>query len=597
MARKSRQFQVPPADLVETLDGFAAGRQSLAEVRDRLRRTLAADPQQSLLLTLCVERARDEGRLGLAAAEALLVLATGTASEDIPTAGPEAAASGQPSVLAAGLGATGADGGVPPAGQRPPPGAAPATGAPVPVAPGSPAPGAVPDPPAPRATGLETPAAAPRRARGSPRAGSDAPAAAPAPPAVATARAPARHQAGLRPGAVLKDRYVLGERLGGGGMAEIFKALDRRREQAGTRPSWVALKIVAAADDQSPPAEALKREATLAGRLDHPNLVKVLGIDRDGHHLFLAMELLAGESLARRLDERQPRPMSRVQVLPLIEELCRGLAYLHGRGLVHGDIKPGNLFITEDERLKILDFGIARDLKLPAPVTPRGRTAEYASCEVLAGEPPVPADDVYATACVTYRMLAGHRPFGNQTALEAAAAGRRPGRIETLPAPQWQALDRALAFRRADRPADIGQFISLLKGLRDEPEPTPQAPVARTAAPAAAAADRAGTRWPFAGTWAAFAAVCVIGAVLAWVAPDQLPRPKGRANQGGLRDQPRDRAQAAPVVPPAPAVVSPPVGASEPAPLETGATAAPPPASAPASPPASPPPGALPDEG
>lgn len=589
MARKSRQFQVPPADLVETLDGFAAGRQSLAEVRDRLRRTLAADPQQSLLLTLCVERARDEGRLGLAAAEALLVLATGTASEDIPTAGPEAGASGQPSGLAAGPGATGADGGVPPAGQRAPPGPAPATAAPVPVAPAAPAAGAVPDQPGPRAAGLEILAAAPRRARGSPRAGSEAPApAAVAPalapaPAQAPARAAARHQAGLRPGAILKDRYVLGERLGGGGMAEIYKALDRRREQSGTRPSWVALKIVAAADDHSPPAEALKREAALAARLDHPNVVKVLGLDRDGQHLFLAMELLAGESMARRLDERQQRPMSRVQVLPLIEKLCRGLAYLHGRGLVHGDIKPGNLFITADERLKILDFGIARDIKAPAPVTPRGRTAEYASCEVLAGEPPVPADDVYAAACVAYRMLAGHRPFGNQTALEAAAAGRRPGRIETLPAAQWQALDRALAFRRSDRPADISQFISLFKGLRDEPEPAPQAPVARTAAPVAAA-DRARPRWPFAGTWAVFVAVCVLGALLAWVVPDHLPRPKGRSDQGGLRDQPRGRVQAAPVEPPAPAVVPPAVGASEPVPAESGATAAPPP-------------GANPDEG
>jgi serine/threonine protein kinase len=308
-------------------------------------------------------------------------------------------------------------------------------------------------------------------------------------------------------------------------MAEIYKALDRRREQAGTRPHWVALKVVASADDRSPAAEALQREASLAARLDHPNIVRVFGLDRDGSHLFLAMELLAGESLAHRLDRRQQRPLPRLQVVPLIEALCRALAYLHGRGLVHGDIKPGNLFITADEQVKILDFGIARDLQAATPVTPRGRTAEYASCEVLAGEPPVPADDVYSVACVAYRMLAGHRPFGNQTAREAEVAGRRPAVIETLPAAQWQALERALSFRRAERPADLGQFIALFKGSRDEVEPP--APVAASAPPAATSeppSQPPSQRWPFAGTWAAFVAICALGAAVVWVVPRHMPR-------------------------------------------------------------------------
>jgi hypothetical protein len=156
---------------------------------------------------------------------------------------------------------------------------------------------------------------------------------------------------------------------------------------------------------------------------------------------------------------------------------------------------------------------------------------------VLAGEPPEPADDVFSAACVAYRLLAGQRPFGNRTALEAEAAGLRPAPIDSLAAGQWRALEQALAFRRADRPADVGTFLSAFKGLREEPEPAPspaRPPSGRQEADPPrppASRRRKGSpqspRWRYLGTWATFVAVCAIGAVLAWWVPGRVP-PGGR---------------------------------------------------------------------
>jgi serine/threonine protein kinase len=507
MARHTRQFQKPPADLFDALEALATGRLALAEAREQLRRTLAAEPRQADLLALWVERARDEGRLPISVAEALLVLAAGVVSEDVPTI---FVTRSQESRLPAGRGDDGARATAnPPEQHAGPPRSEP------------PAPRAAPVAPAP-ASRSHSPKRIPRGAQAAPAAAGAKAAATGADLAPAT---------GLKPGAVLKDCYVLGDRLGGGGMAEIYKALDRRRERSGNPAPWVALKVVTTTDEQAPAAAALAREAALASRLEHPNILRIFGIDRDGPHLFLAMELLDGESLARRLDQRRQRPLARLHALPLVEGLCHGLAHMHAAGLVHGDIKPGNLFVTADERLKIIDFGVARDLRSPAPVFPAGHTAEYASCEVLAGEAPQPADDIFSAACVAYRLLAGQRAFGSRTAREAEAAGLRPAPIESLSAGQWRALDQALAFRRADRPDDINQFLSAFKGLRDEPERVPaRSPATRsgtdrgsppaTRRPRPAAAE---PRWRYAGTWAAFVLVCAVGATLAWWVPGNLP--------------------------------------------------------------------------
>lgn len=292
----------------------------------------------------------------------------------------------------------------------------------------------------------------------------------------------------LGPGSVLRDRFVLQAQMGGGNMGQVYKALDRRRQEAADPEPWVAIKLVQPAPGQHPQArEALHQEAHLAQRLSHPNIVRIFDVDRDGDSSFLVMEWLEGESLARFLDGRRWRPLPRLQALQIVEGICRALAYAHGQGIVHADVKPGNIFLAADGATKLLDFGVAQltdeHTGEPVPALVRGHTPEYASPEVIEGEVPAAADDLFSLACVAYRMLAGKRAFGKLNALEAEAAGQRPERIEHLPPAQWQALDQALAFRRAGRPADVNAFIAALKGPRDE------SPVLRDEVPALADRD------------------------------------------------------------------------------------------------------------
>jgi serine/threonine protein kinase len=275
------------------------------------------------------------------------------------------------------------------------------------------------------------------------------------------------------PGTVLRDRFVLQAQMGGGNMGQVYKALDRRRQESADPEPWVAIKLVQPAPGQHPQArEALHQEAQLAQRLSHPNIVRIFDVDRDGDSSFLVMEWLEGESLARFLDGRRWRPLPRLQALQIVEGICRALAYAHGQGIVHADVKPGNIFLAADGATKLLDFGVAQltdeQTGEPVPALVCGHTPEYASPEVIEGEVPAAADDLFSLACVAYRMLAGKRAFGRQNALEAEAAGLRPERIEHMPPAQWQALDQALAFRRADRPADVNAFIASLKGPRDD---------------------------------------------------------------------------------------------------------------------------------
>lgn len=272
-----------------------------------------------------------------------------------------------------------------------------------------------------------------------------------------------------QPGAVLKDRYCIEELVAASPCHRVFRATDQSPVHGDTGSGQVALKVVSAASPaDSPLVAALRREAHIGRRLTHANVVRSYDLDQDGHHTFLCLEWLEGESLARILDARRNRPMPRVQALQLIEGICRGLAAAHAQGVIHADLKPGNIFITRDGRVKLLDFGAARIADDTRPPALRGFTPEYASCEVLEGADPEAADDLYSAALVAYRMLAGERAFGPRTALEAEVEGLAPARIENLTPSQWRALSRALAFRRNGRQASVTEFLADLKGPRDD---------------------------------------------------------------------------------------------------------------------------------
>ena len=268
----------------------------------------------------------------------------------------------------------------------------------------------------------------------------------------------------LAPGMTLRDRFTLVEQIDSGSMGRVFKAIDRRKEESGADNPWVAIKSITEIVSNPPDAlTALQKEASTAQQLSHPNIIRVFDFDRDGDHVFMTMELLDGMSLAELLNRHRFRPYPVEEARAIIEGICHGLVYAHDRGIVHADVKPGNVFITSDNNTKLLDFGISVSVS-EDPDEPEiyAHTPSYASCEVLEGEAPTAQDDVYSLACVAYRLLAGQRVFGGATAVEAEKQRLQPEPLENIAEHEWKALRHALAFRRADRTPDVASFLDEL---------------------------------------------------------------------------------------------------------------------------------------
>lgn len=330
----------------------------------------------------------------------------------------------------------------------------------------------------------------------------------------------------LAPDAVLRERFVLHSQVDTSGMSEVYKALDRRRQEAGAANPWIAIKLVAPACPRYREAlRLLQREAALAQRLEHPHIVRVFDFDRDGDHAFITMEWLEGESLAALLTRQQHRPLAGALARQILTEVADALQFAHSCAITHADVKPGNIFLTREGPVKLLDFGVARDGDEQAT---DARTPAYASCEVLEGQSPTPQDDVYALACVAYRMLAGRRVFGHDDALGAERAGRRPARIHRLTDGQWQALAQALALRREARTADVAGFIQAFNAT-----PAPAAPVI-TAATVANAVPPARRRPAWLALGAGVALVAL--ALILWRSP--APAPQETATTTPPRDAP-----------------------------------------------------------
>ena len=294
----------------------------------------------------------------------------------------------------------------------------------------------------------------------------------------------------LVPQMVVKDRFVLVEKLGSGGMGQVFKALDRRREEAHDRQPFIALKVLNKEVSAHPDSfMALQREARRAGTLAHPNVVTVYDFDRDGSRIFMTMEYLEGRALDDFIDERCANgglPLS--EVLPIVRGVAAALEYGHQKRIVHCDLKPGNIFICKDGTVKVLDFGIARlihptdtrseqTLFDPAQVL-HGLTPAYASLEMWKQADPDPRDDLYALACVTYELLSGQHPFDRQSAKIAHERKLAPKRIESLSRAQWEGLKRGLALNRQDRTPTVGEFVNAF---------TPQSRLKKYAIPGAVA--------------------------------------------------------------------------------------------------------------
>ena len=230
----------------------------------------------------------------------------------------------------------------------------------------------------------------------------------------------------LGPGVTLKERFVLLEKLGQGGMGIVFKAKDLLKVEAQDKDPYVAIKVLTDAFKKySGSFIALQREASKAQRLAHPNIATVYDFDRDANTVFMTMEYLKGKPLNQLIKEIVKKPLKKDEALYIIEELSRGLAYAHEKMLIHSDFKPGNCFLLSDGHVKLLDFGIARastqtdeerENTMFDPAKLSAVTPAYATPEMFAGMNPDPRDDIYGLACVSYQLLAGGKHPYNKVA-------------------------------------------------------------------------------------------------------------------------------------------------------------------------------------
>jgi serine/threonine-protein kinase len=261
---------------------------------------------------------------------------------------------------------------------------------------------------------------------------------------------------------VLAERYELGDRLGVGGMSTVVRAFDRRLERE------VAVKLLAEhlAEDRQFVAR-FRREALAAARLVHPNIVQVFDFgldDASGRH-YIVMELIRGRSGAEILREEGVLGVN--DTVAIIAQACRGLDYAHRNGVVHRDVKPGNLLRADDGVLKLADFGIAKAASEESAITQVGSvigTAAYLAPEQAAGEQVGPPADLYALGVVTYQFLSGRLPYEAQSLTELALKQQRelPPPLDELnpevPPQLAVAVERALSLDPRDRHSDAEAY-------------------------------------------------------------------------------------------------------------------------------------------
>ena len=282
------------------------------------------------------------------------------------------------------------------------------------------------------------------------------------------------HYDNLGPGITLKERFVLLEKLGQGGMGVVFKAKDLLKVEAQDKDPYVAIKVLTDAFKKySGSFIALQREASKAQRLAHPNIATVYDFDRDGNTVFMTMEYLQGKPLNQLIKELNKSPLKLEQALHIIDELCSGLAYAHEKMLIHSDFKPGNCFLLNDGHVKLLDFGIARastqteeerDATMFDPAKLSAVTPAYATPEMFAGMNPDPRDDIYGLACVAYQLLAGGKhPYNKVASPKIKELGIKPKPIKGLDRRQQKTLMKALTVVREDRIENVDKFA---EGMR-----------------------------------------------------------------------------------------------------------------------------------
>jgi eukaryotic-like serine/threonine-protein kinase len=278
--------------------------------------------------------------------------------------------------------------------------------------------------------------------------------------------------ADLLTGRLLDRRYVVRSRIAHGGMATVYLATDTRLDRE------VALKVMHA--DLARDADFVGRfigEAKAVAKLSHPNIVGVYDQGADGEHLYLAMEYVPGRTLRALLRERGWLPWE--EALSVMDPVLAGLAAAHQAGIVHRDVKPENVLITADGRVKVVDFGLAR-ASAAVGNTRVGMiigSVNYIAPEQVTGALTDARTDVYAAGIMLFEMLTGRQPFTGETPLAVAYAHVNSDVpvvstvVGGIPPSVDQLVHAATSRDPKQRPANAGVFLRVTRALRGIPEP------------------------------------------------------------------------------------------------------------------------------
>ncbi|WP_051792482.1 serine/threonine-protein kinase [Amycolatopsis jejuensis] len=272
----------------------------------------------------------------------------------------------------------------------------------------------------------------------------------------------------MQPNQLIADRYRLTGRIGSGGMGVVWRAHDQRLDRE------VALKQARLSDVVS--GRTLRREARLAAGVLHPNVVTFLDVAAQGDELWLVMEYVPSRSLAQILAAEGRLPARTVAEIGV--QVAAALAAVHAHGIVHRDVKPGNVLITDDGRAKLTDFGISRSVRTDETVTESpfiGGTPDYLAPEVAQGHAPTTASDVFSLGATLFAAVEGAPPFagGNEYAtIRRVAEG-------TVPAAQHAeglapALEQLMRRDPAERPAAAAAGELLAEGIDTLPVAVPR---------------------------------------------------------------------------------------------------------------------------
>jgi eukaryotic-like serine/threonine-protein kinase len=328
-----------------------------------------------------------------------------------------------------------------------------------------------------------------------------------------------------QPGDLIADRYELEELVGSGGMSTVFRARDLQLDRR------IAIKILHQHYlDDAEYVERFRREARAVARLSHPNIVTVIDRGEDEGRQYIVFEHVEGENLKELVVRTGRLPVRRALELALA--VADGLAFAHGHGLVHRDVKPQNVLLSREGDVKVTDFGIARSLDVEHGVTQTGTvlgTGEYLAPEQASGQPVSPATDVYSLGVVLWELLVGDVPFSGENFVAVALRHVneppphlrevRPDASPRLAAAVERALakDPALRFpSMAALAAELRACLAELEGAA--PPPEDDSAMTLVTGPAPARAPRRPARQPRRRTlWAVLLALLAAAAAFAAV--------------------------------------------------------------------------------